>query len=178
MYVHKWQRPTSSALFVTCARIFKQSMGARNRVGIGLSSLPARQHTLGWLNWFRGIDFWAPARFKNLCISYMNSFRLWGSCPLANKGCCQDMFSPSFNIINRGLQGDVVYLSWPIAPLVYEPKCGGGGCRTSANENSCAHHVTWSPNKLWRSNSLFNLFYKLSLIYCWERTISLRFLGI
>ncbi len=29
----------------------------------------------------------------------------------------------------RGLQGDVVYLSWPIAPLVYEPKCGGGGLR-------------------------------------------------
>jgi hypothetical protein len=21
----------------------------------------------------------------------------------------------------------------------------------SATENSCAHHVTWSPNKLWRS---------------------------
>ncbi len=24
---------------------------------------------------------------------------------------------------------------------------GGGGCGVSANENSCAHHVTWSPNK-------------------------------
>ncbi len=32
---------------------------------------------------------------------------------------------------------------------------GGGGCEVSANENSCAHHVTWSPNKLWRSNSIF-----------------------
>jgi hypothetical protein len=33
------------------------------------------------------------------------------------------------------------HLSWPIAPLVYEPKCGGGGggCGVSANENSCAH---------------------------------------
>ncbi len=30
-------------------------------------------------------------------------------------------------------------------------------CRASANEKSCAHHVTWSPNKLWRSNSIFNL---------------------
>jgi hypothetical protein len=28
---------------------------------------------------------------------------------------------------------------------------GGGSCGVSANENSCAHHVTWSPNKLWRS---------------------------
>jgi hypothetical protein len=34
---------------------------------------------------------------------------------------------------------------------------GGGGLRVSANEYSCAHHVTLSPNKLWRSNSIFNL---------------------
>jgi hypothetical protein len=39
------------------------------------------------------------------------------------------------------------------------PNAGGGegGCGVSANENSCAHHVTWSPNKLWRSNSIFKL---------------------
>ncbi len=54
--------------------------------------------------------------------------------------------------IASGLQGDVVYiyLSWPIAPLLYESKCGGneggGGCGVSA-----------SPNKLWRSTSIFNL---------------------
>jgi hypothetical protein len=30
-------------------------------------------------------------------------------------------------------------------------------CGVSANEYSCAHHVTWSPNKLWRSTSIFNL---------------------
>jgi hypothetical protein len=29
-----------------CAGIFEQSMGARNRVGIGLSNRPARQHRL------------------------------------------------------------------------------------------------------------------------------------
>jgi hypothetical protein len=34
---------------------------------------------------------------------------------------------------------------------------GGRGCGVSANENSFAHHVTCSPNKLWRSNSVFNL---------------------
>jgi hypothetical protein len=35
---------------------------------------------------------------------------------------------------------------------------GEGECGVSANEYSCAHHVTlWSPNKLWRSNSIFNL---------------------
>jgi hypothetical protein len=34
---------------------------------------------------------------------------------------------------------------------------GGGGGEVSANEYSCAHHVTWRPNKLWRSTSIFNL---------------------
>jgi hypothetical protein len=41
---------------------------------------------------------------------------------------------------------------------------GGGCCGVSANENSCAHHVTWSPNKLCRSNSIFNLWTKGSTI--------------
>ncbi len=50
-------------------------------------------------------------------------------------------------------------LSWLTnSALVYESKCGGmGSCGVSANEYSCVHHVTWSPNKLWRSNSIFNL---------------------
>jgi hypothetical protein len=42
---------------IQCAGIFKQSMGARNRVGIGLSYRPARLHTLAELipwNQFRG----------------------------------------------------------------------------------------------------------------------------
>ncbi len=34
---------------------------------------------------------------------------------------------------------------------------GGGSWGVSANEYSCAHHVTWSPNKLWRSIFIFNL---------------------
>ncbi len=141
-------------------------MGARNRVGIGVSSLPARLHTLGWLNWFPGIDFWAPSRFKNLCISYMNSFCLWGSCPLVNKGCCQGKFSASFNIMNRGLQGDV-YLSWPAAPLEYEPKCRG---RRGGRLRGLGHHVhiTWhgaqinfgdqTPYLTYVINSLLSIF--------------------
>ncbi len=46
-------------------------------------------------------------------------------------------------------------------PRNTSPKCGGRGevaCRVSTNQYSCAHHVTWSPNKLWRSTtSIFNL---------------------
>jgi hypothetical protein len=40
--------PALYCYFLPCAEIFKQSMGARNRVGIGLSY------------WFLGIDSWAP----------------------------------------------------------------------------------------------------------------------
>jgi hypothetical protein len=45
------------------ARIFKQSMGARTRVGIGLSYRPASQ--VGWRNEFLVIDSWAPLKFTN-----------------------------------------------------------------------------------------------------------------
>jgi hypothetical protein len=31
------------------------------------------------------------------------------------------------------------------------------GCGVSANEYNRVHHVTWSPNEPWRSNSIFNL---------------------
>ncbi len=37
----------------------------------------------------------------------------------------------------------------------------GGSCGVSANEYSFAHHVTWSTNKLWRSTSIFNLWYRV-----------------
>ncbi len=43
--------------------------------------------------------------------------------------------------ITRALQGDVVYLSWPIALLVYEPKCGGGVAGSQPMRT--AVHITW-----------------------------------
>ncbi len=52
----------------TTARIFKQSVGARNRVGTGLSYRPARLqiHRLAELTF--GIDSWAPKSLKfGLC---------------------------------------------------------------------------------------------------------------
>ncbi len=54
---------------------------------------------------------------------------------------------------NQGLQRYVVYLCWPNSALKYESQCGGmeGCCGVSANDYSCAHHVTWSPNKLWKT---------------------------
>ncbi len=56
----------------------------------------------------------------------------------------------------RGLQWDIVYLGWPIAPSNVSPNRGeGGSCGVSANVYSCTVHR--SPNKLRRSNSIFNL---------------------
>jgi hypothetical protein len=43
---------------INSAGIFKQSMGARNRVGIGLLYRSARLHT-AWQNLFLGIESWA-----------------------------------------------------------------------------------------------------------------------
>jgi hypothetical protein len=50
------------AVLVPCAGIFKQSMGARNRVGIGLSYRPARLHSVAELvPWNR---FWGFLKVK------------------------------------------------------------------------------------------------------------------
>ncbi len=61
----------------------------------------------------------------------------------------------------QGFKRDVVYLSWPTAPSYMSPNAGvgwgGGVCGVSSNEYSTAVHR--SPNKLWRSNSVFNLLY-------------------
>jgi hypothetical protein len=59
--------------------------------------------------------------------------------------------------VSRGLQRDVVYTWLTNSALVYEPKFLGGSCGILANEYSCVHHVTWSPNKLWRTTSIFSL---------------------
>jgi hypothetical protein len=76
---------------------------------------------------------------------------------------CSDLL---FFMLIRGSLRDVVYLGWPIAPSYMSPNVGGGGgCvglrSLSQNEYNCAHHVKWSPNKLWRSNSIFDLVLRL-----------------
>ncbi len=58
-YIQKFRITTYSDK-ITCAGIFKQSMGARNRVRIGLSYRLARLHSLAELVPFLGIDSWAP----------------------------------------------------------------------------------------------------------------------
>jgi hypothetical protein len=59
-------------------------------------------------------------------------------------------------LLCRGLQRDVAYLGWPIAPSYMSPNVSeGGSCGVSANEYSC-------PSKLWRSNSKIGGY----ILYC------------
>ncbi len=55
----------------------------------------------------------------------------------------------------RGLQRNVVYLCWPIAPSYLSPNAGGRGELRGLSQ--WVQLCTWSPNKLLRSNSIFNL---------------------
>jgi len=43
------------------------------------------------------------------------------------------------------------------APRIWAQMWGEWVAGVSANDNSCAHHVTWSPNELWRYNFIFIL---------------------
>ncbi len=73
--------------------------------------------------------------------------------------CCRRCFHRKYVVWGGGgLQRDVVYLGWPIAPSYMSPNAGvGGSCGVSANEYS-------STNKLWRS--IFNLWY-CGLVSLW-----------
>ncbi len=56
----------------------------------------------------------------------------------------------------RGLQRDVVYLGWPLAASHMIQKAGGGEELQGLSQPMSAA-VQRRPNKLWRSNSIFNL---------------------
>ncbi len=81
------------------------------------------------------------------------------------------LFSKS--VERRGSQRDVVYLGWPMAPAYMSPNAGGeGGIAGSQPMSSiwalCAQLYsvqlyTWSPNKLWRYNSIFDLWLSFSM---------------
>jgi hypothetical protein len=61
--------------------------------------------------------------------------------------------------------------------LITECTPESSGCNSvysvvSANEYSCAHHVTWSPNKLWRSIPPYLTYgYKCLISGLWSRTV-------
>ncbi len=80
------------------------------------------------------------------------------------------MKTKSSSVRTRGSQWDVVYLGWPIAPSYMSPNAEGGeSCGVSANEYSCTQEPIY---KLWRSNSIFNLWRELSRL-CPETSVKL-----
>ncbi len=56
---------------------------------------------------------------------------------------------------SRGSQRDVIYLGWPIEPSYMNPNAGEGGGGRLQGLSQWVQLYTWSPNKLWRSNSIF-----------------------
>ncbi len=50
-----------------------------------------------------------------------------------------------------------ICISWPIAPSHMGPNAGEGGGVAVAGLRQWVQLCTWSPNKFWRSNSIFNL---------------------
>jgi hypothetical protein len=75
--------------------------------------------------------------------------------------CCDYQYHRLYEVQGRD-EGDTkrcrLFLLTNSALVIRAQMWGeGGSCRVSANEYSCAHRVTWSPNKLWRSTSIFNL---------------------
>jgi hypothetical protein len=94
---------------------------------------------------------------------------LWGLCSYDReivKGQCHEFFralmnrqsqysiQPSLFSVIRGLEWDDVCLCWPIARSYMSPNAGGGGVAGSQPMSTAVHR---SPNKLWRSNAIFNL---------------------
>ena len=81
---------------------------------------------------------------------YYNPSRI---CPLHSSYVAPSTLFPA-RLASRGLQRYVVYLGWPIAPSCMSPNAGRGGDMGSQPMRIA---VDRSPNKVWRSNSIFNL---------------------
>ncbi len=69
-------------------------------------------------------------------------------------------FTTRYDSFDQGVTKERCRLSWLTnRPSYMNPNAGGGvSCGVSASEYSCAQ-CTWSPNKLGRSNSIFNLWF-------------------
>ncbi len=48
------------------------------------------------------------------------------------------------------------------SPTKFRTKGEVAGSQFAAKKYSCSHYMTWSPNKFWRSTSIFNLWHNIS----------------
>ncbi len=81
-----------------------------------------------------------------------------------------DISSKIFHISMQGLQGDVVYLSWPIAPLVVRAQMrGGGGGVAGSQPMRIAVHITWHGSQINFGDLTPYLTYYVSMRVLWRR---------
>ncbi len=75
-----------------------------------------------------------------------------------------------FDRFHQGVtKRDVVYLGWPIAPSNMSQNAGGRGL------SQWVQLCTWSPNKLWRYYSIFNLcFYATFFFFLFCKYLAAR----
>jgi hypothetical protein len=81
----------------------------------------------------------------------------WASSVHCAKQITNLFIAPLPTPVCRGSQRDVVYLGWSIGPSYIIPNASGRGEVAGSQPMSTADTGTWSQNKLWRSNSIFNL---------------------
>jgi hypothetical protein len=115
---------------VNSAGILEQSLGARNRAGIGLLYWPARLHyRLAEL--ILGIDSWAPLKFTNagsvFCLRCLR--RMVGG---GGRVCLQNLRSPTHH--------NGIILSFP-SPAFFHMQTRGAG------QDSCTHGLPRNVNR-------------------------------
>jgi hypothetical protein len=104
-------------------------------------------------------------RVSATCAAFLHPFAL--CVKVSVSATCAAFFYIPLPCVLRCRQGVIKRCRLPLLTnstllIRVQMRGEGGSCGVPANEYSCAHHVTWSPNKLWRSTSIFNLWVPVS----------------
>ncbi len=91
---------------------------------------------------------------KTILYRYQSKFGPWTQCNLLLY-CCWGARAGGYKEMSYTVTVSLLFNN--ALEFRVQKRGEGGSCGVSANEYSCAHHVTWGPNKLWRSTSIFNL---------------------
>ncbi len=111
-------------------------------------------------------------RWSHKPVKYVIQYQFISKSLWLLKHCSTDKDTGSVLKLNlktctRGLQRDVVYLCWPIAAQYESKRRGEGGSFTGSQPMSIVVHR--SPNKLWKSNSIFKLWHVPQSTYFYKR---------
>jgi hypothetical protein len=128
-------------------------------------SMKCRRCNIDFLDNQRSYLFMYRALFKQRIYTLFSCRLVWGSTTLFNQlpwaGCTWFTERRKIGREARKVKTGVTKrcrLPWrPNSALVYETNCGRGGVAGSQPMRKAVHR---SPNELWRSNSLFTLWWK------------------